>query len=412
MSEPLRLATRGSTLALRQADAVRQALQRRNHTVTIQQVETTGDRLDDQLISQLGKTGAFVRAVDNAVLDGPADLAVHSMKDVPTEMPGELTVAGVPERAPAGDLLVRPAGAATEAVPTDRRMPPDEATPVDSLPMGARVGTSSLRRGAQLLAERPDLSIEPLRGNVDTRIQKLVAPGLQRAHERRLAAVDELPDEPDEAAGTNEAAGTDEADTANEADEFDVDEETFDQPPDAWFDQLTELERSAMERTVEPAYDAIVLAEAGLVRADLRDHPAVNVERLSRSTFVPAPGQGALAVTASDPAVIDAVAGAMDHPPTRVTTTVERTVLETLGGGCVAPIGVHALLQGKHVTCRVRVSDRTGEEEVVQTKELPVEQHTDAAVTFATTLREAGAAELIEAARREEPDAAKRATDR
>ena len=444
MGETVRLATRGSMLALRQANTIRRVLERRNHTVEIRQVETTGDRLDDQLISQLGKTGAFVRALDEEVMAGTADLAVHSMKDVPTEMPEELVVAGVPDRAPAGDLLVRPAGAATEATGTDRRLPPGEANPVAALPTGARVGTSSLRRQAQLLAERPDLSVEPLRGNVDTRLQKLVAPGLQLAHERRLAAAGRLPGqgddsedaatEPSESDVEGAESGTerddadakgdgvepvgadgldaetfgDGSDTLDPDEAYDVDEDSFERSPSEWFEDLTELERSAMGRSVEPAYDAIVLAEAGLTRADLRDHPAVTVERLPRSTFVPAPGQGALAVTATAPAVIDAVRTALDHPPTRVTTTVERTVLATLGGGCVAPIGVHALLQGKRVSCRVRVSNRDGTTEVAETQELPVERHAAAAAEFAESLREQGAAELISQARRDQPDAAKR----
>ena len=407
MGETVRLVTRGSQLALRQAETVRRALERRNHAVSVEEVTTTGDRLDERLISELGKTGAFVRALDQRVLDGDADVAVHSLKDVPTEMPEAMVVAGVPERAVAGDVLVRPGGPAVDGE-LDRRMPSGEGNAVEALPRGAVVGTSSLRRQAHLRAERPGLSVEPLRGNVDTRIEKLLAPHLQRIHERRLAAADELPDDESDDDGSHDD-GSDEstADGADSTPAFDEDR-SYDRTPEEWFDDLPELARSAMTRTPETTYDAIVLAEAGLRRSDLRDHPAVTVERLPRSTFVPAPGQGALAVTATDAAVIDAVREALDHPPTRVTTTVERTVLATLGGGCVAPIGIHALLQGEHVRTRVRVSSRDGTEEVSATRELPVERHAEAAVEFGEELRERGAAELIERARREQPDDAKR----
>ena len=398
MSDALRLATRGSALARRQAETVRRALQRRNHAVEVVTVETRGDKLDDRLITELGKTGAFVRAVDRRVMDGDCDLAVHSLKDVPTDVPAELVVAGVPERAPAGDLLVRPAGVAREA---DGRVRPihEGGNPVDALPTGATVGTSSLRRRAQLLAHRPDLSVEPLRGNVDTRIEKLVAPGLQRAHERRLAAAGELASMGDE---EEEEAGFAGADTDHGSDE------EFDRSPDEWFADLPELARSAIGRDVETAYDAIVLAEAGLSRADLCHHPTIAADRLPRETFVPAPGQGALAVTATDPDVVETIRSALDHPPTRITVTVERTVLGELGGGCVAPIGVHALLQGEYVSTRVRVSSREGDREVEATRDLPAERHAAAAREFAADLRERGAAELIEEARRDDPDAAKR----
>src|SRR6056297_3567403 len=151
--DTLRLATRGSDLALRQASTVRDSLASRRLTVELSEVETTGDQLTDELIHRLGKTGAFVRSLDEKVLAGELDAAVHSMKDMPTERPDRLVVAAVPERAAAEDVLVTPDGRS-----------------LDELPDGATVGTSSLRRKAQLLAERDDLTVEPLRGNVDTRL--------------------------------------------------------------------------------------------------------------------------------------------------------------------------------------------------------------------------------------------------
>jgi hydroxymethylbilane synthase len=285
----LRLATRGSALARRQTAGIRAALEDRRWDVEVVEIETTGDQLDDELIHRLGKTGAFVRALDQAVIDGDADAAVHSMKDMPTEQPDELITAGIPERAAPGDALVTPDGATLE-----------------ELVEGAVVGTSSLRRTAQLLAARPDLEVVPLRGNVDTRVEKLLAPHRQREHQARLDAAD------------------------------DEDDERFERSPQDWFDDLSDVERRAMEREVDVELDAIVLARAGLDRSGLAD--AVSPFDLPLETFVPAAGQGAIAVTAVDGTDgAEAVHEAVDHPRTRVETTVERVVLAELGAMQPAP---------------------------------------------------------------------------
>ncbi len=352
MTETIRLATRGSDLALRQAQQVAETLENRRQEVELVEVETVGDAVRDELIHRLGKTGAFVRSLDEKVLDGEADAAVHSMKDMPTEFPSDLVVAGVPERASAKDVLVTPDG-----------------TKLEALPEGATVGTSSLRRKAQLLATRPDLDVQPLRGNVDTRVQKLLAPEMQREHESRLEAAE------------------------------DSDDETYQRTPEEWFDSLSELERQALGTDVETDYDGIVLAEAGLDRIGLLD--AVESNRLSRS-FVSAPGQGALAITARDGETAETLHNILDHPRTRIETTVERTVLGTLGGGCVAPIGIYAILQGEYILTRVRVLSQDGTEEIEATREIPVESHPEAAEKFAEDLAAKGATELIERARREE----------
>jgi hydroxymethylbilane synthase len=351
MTDTLRLATRGSDLALRQAQRVADALGSRRREVELVEVETAGDSVRDELIHRLGKTGAFVRSLDEKVIGGEVDAAVHSMKDMPTEFPEKLVVAGVPERAPAGDVLVTP-----------------EGTDLANLPEGATVGTSSLRRKAQLLSTRPDLEVEPLRGNVDTRVQKLLAPTLQAEHERRLEA--------------EEAAS----------------DESYDRTSEEWFDDLTELERRALGREVGTPFDAVVLAEAGLERIGLLE--TLSFQRLPEP-FVPAPGQGALAVTALDGDLAESLQRDLDHPRTRVETTVERTVLGTLGGGCVAPVGIYALLQGEYVRTRVRVLSQDGTEEIGATRDLPVERHPEAARELAEELAEEGAADLIERARRE-----------
>ncbi|GAA0520607.1 hydroxymethylbilane synthase [Halorubrum aquaticum] len=386
MTETLTLATRGSELALRQAETVRDALATRKREVEIRRVETRGDQIPDELIHRLGRTGAFVRALDEEVLAGDADLAVHSMKDVPTEGGDELVVAGVPERAASGDLLVHPEGKA-----------------LADLPSGAVVGTGSLRRTAQIGAARPDLVVEPIRGNVDTRIEKLLAPGLQAEHERRLIASGEARAATAENGG-DEGTETEwelpEGDDEDEAtDGGDEPDEAFERSVEEWFDSLSDLERSAMERKVDAEYDALVLAEAGLRRSDL--FYDVETTRLSREEFVPAAGQGAIAVTAADDEVVEAVRSAVDHPRTRVATTVERTVLAELNGGCIAPIGVSALVQGEHVHVRARVLSTDGTEEVSGTRDLPIRSHATAAASFAADLADRGAADLIAEAREE-----------
>ncbi|WP_435551160.1 hydroxymethylbilane synthase [Natrinema sp. CGMCC1.2065] len=354
----LRLATRGSALARRQASLVKEALEDRRYEVELVTVETTGDQIRDELIHRLGKTGAFVRELDERVLEGDLDGAIHSMKDMPTEQPEELVTAGIPERGRPGDVLITPDGSTLE-----------------ELPAGATVGTSSLRRRAQLLSERDDLEVEPLRGNVDTRLEKLLAPSLQAEHQERS-----------------------EADKERKGNTGDDDfEAEYDRTTDEWFDDLSELERQALGREVETEYDAIVLAQAGLERSGLAHY--VDYQELPTDTFVPAPGQGALAVTAPDGETAREIKSAIDHPRSRVETTVERTILAELGGGCIAPVGIYAILQGEHVHATVTVFDRDGDESVTGSRDLPVDSHAEAAREFARDLADRGAAALIEGAR-------------
>ncbi|MFC7081949.1 hydroxymethylbilane synthase [Halorussus caseinilyticus] len=371
----IRLATRGSDLALRQAAEVKAALEDRRLAVELVEVETTGDEIQDELIHRLGKTGAFVRSLDEKVLDGELDGAIHSMKDMPTDNPENLVVAGIPERASANDVLVTPDG-----------------KELDELPEGATVGTSSLRRKAQLLNYRDDLNVEPLRGNVDTRAEKLLAPALQQEHEARTEAEKEK-----------------QSNKAREQKGHTVDYDAeFDRTVEEWFNDLAEIERRALEREVETDYDAIVLAQAGLERSGLAHH--LEYVELPSSEFVPAPGQGALAVTALDGELAGDINTVLDHPRTRVETTVERTILAELGGGCVAPIGVHGLIQGESVHVDVQVFSQDGQEVIEASRDVPVENHVSAAKEVAADLAEKGAADLIEAAKADtdEPREAKR----
>ena len=152
----IRIATRGSTLALAQARAVGAALEAGGTRVEIVAMRTEGDRRADARLAAIGGKGLFVREIEDALLRGEADVAVHSLKDLPAEIPAGLTLAVFPEREDARDVLVtrQPGG-------------------LDALPDAAVVGTSSPRRRAIALAVRPDLNVRPIRGNVDTRLAKL-----------------------------------------------------------------------------------------------------------------------------------------------------------------------------------------------------------------------------------------------
>lgn len=153
----LRVATRRSPLALAQARQLMQKLQALHPGLEILEVHvtTTGDKIQDRALSSLGGKGLFVKEIEEALLDGRADFAVHSLKDVPSELPEGLVLGCFPEREDPRDVLISRSGLG-----------------LDRLPPGSLVGTSSLRRRFQVAAVRPDLRIEPLRGNVDTRIHK------------------------------------------------------------------------------------------------------------------------------------------------------------------------------------------------------------------------------------------------
>jgi hydroxymethylbilane synthase len=150
------IATRESRLALWQANHVKALLEQQGHQVTLLGMTTLGDQILDRSLSKVGGKGLFVKELETALEDGNADLAVHSLKDVPMELPPGFELACVMERED----------------PRDAWVSPQYAT-LQDLPQGATVGTSSLRRMALLRALRPDLKIEPLRGNLDTRLRKL-----------------------------------------------------------------------------------------------------------------------------------------------------------------------------------------------------------------------------------------------
>ncbi|MGC9333887.1 MAG: hydroxymethylbilane synthase [Anaerolineae bacterium] len=157
--QKLVVGTRGSALALWQTDHVVEQLQALNPDlqVEVRTIKTLGDQVRDRALAQVGSKGLFVKEIEAALLAGEIDLAVHSLKDMPTQLPPALSLGAILERAdPRDALVVR-----------------GEAAELDQLPEGALVGTSSLRRRAQLLAIRPDLRVQDIRGNVDTRLRKL-----------------------------------------------------------------------------------------------------------------------------------------------------------------------------------------------------------------------------------------------
>src|SRR6476620_3511957 len=147
------IASRGSQLALWQAHWVEGQLQALGHQVRIEIIKTTGDKITDVPLAKVGGKGLFTKEIEEALLDGRAQLAVHSLKDLPTELPEGLVIAAVPERQDPCDAVI--------------------GRKLDELARGAKVGTSSLRRSAQLRSLRPDLAIESVRGNLDTRLRKL-----------------------------------------------------------------------------------------------------------------------------------------------------------------------------------------------------------------------------------------------
>ncbi len=184
----IRLGSRGSMLAIAQSTWVQQQLMRHHRDLEVEftVIKTSGDRFIDRPIANVGGKGVFTKEIEEALLANEIDIAVHSMKDLPTELAPGLTIAAVPEREDARDVLVTRNHCA-----------------LGELPAGARIGTGSLRRRAQLLYRRKDIQVTPIRGNVDTRLKKLdnaevdalimAAAGLKRiGREERIAEY--LPD--------------------------------------------------------------------------------------------------------------------------------------------------------------------------------------------------------------------------
>ncbi len=252
MERTLIIGTRGSDLALWQANFIKDSLAAANITAELKIIKTQGDRILNLSFDKLEGKGFFTKELEEELLAGTIDLAVHSHKDLPTENPPGLIIAAVSEREDPAELLL----ILKDCVDVKQKL---------SVKYGAIVGTSSNRRKAQLLAYRPDLEIEELRGNVPTRIGKLR----------------------------------------------------------------------------DEAYDAIMLAKAGVTRLGI-DLSEFHVEELTPTELVPAPAQGALAIQIreSDTELYQALQ-VLHHPNVAEELAVERKVLSLFGGGCHLPLGCY-----------------------------------------------------------------------
>src|ERR1700690_2533951 len=154
----LRIGSRGSQLPFLGADHISDLLRAQGHTVEIEIIKTTGDKITDVALAKVGTKGMFTKEIEEALVENRVDLAVHSLKDLPTELAGDFEIAAITTRENPRDVFCSV-----------------KFANIEDLRVGANVGTSSLRRQAQLMAMRPDLNIHPLRGNVDTRLRKLEA---------------------------------------------------------------------------------------------------------------------------------------------------------------------------------------------------------------------------------------------
>ena len=304
---PLRLGTRGSHLALWQANHIAERLTPviRPRVIEIVIIDTHGDLIQDRPLSSLGGFGVFTKSIQEAILDNRVDVAVHSLKDLPTiPVPG-LELVAVPPRGPTGDAFVS-----------------HKHAHFDELPAGAVIGTSSLRRRAQLLNRRRDLRIVDLRGNVETRLRKLK----------------------------------------------------------------------------EQDLDAIVLAEAGLLRLDFEK---AITEILDPSWMLPAVGQGAIGLECrSDDFETRHLIDAVNDPPTWAAVRAERAMLWGLGGGCLVPIGVTTTVEKHWLTLRGAVLSPDGSRKIVDTHSGATEQPLNVGTELAARLLTAGARELLDATTR------------
>jgi hydroxymethylbilane synthase len=317
MPQLLRLGTRGSPLALWQAHRVQALLERAGTRTELVPIRTTGDVIADVPLSRIGTVAIFTAQLDDALLAGRIDLAVHSLKDLPTIPPPGVEIAAVSEREDPRDALVGRGSLRWQEIPR-----------------GATIATSSLRRRAQLLRARPDLELVEIRGNVETRLAKLDA---------------------------------------------------------------------------TPGWTATVLAVAGLVRLGLAGRIG---ERLPRELMLPAPGQGALAITAriGDDGTAAAARAAVHDEATSLCVAAERALLRRLEGGCQVPVGAYAnfiretVPPALHLTGRVVSLD--GGESVEQSVTAPVADSASAValgVALAEELLADGADRILLQVRRAAP---------
>ena len=304
MSQIIRIATRKSALALWQAEYVKARLEHFHPDLQVELVpmSTQGDKILDTPLAKIGGKGLFVKELETAMLEGRADIAVHSMKDVPVEFPEGLQLQTICEREDPRDAFVS-----------------NRYTELAQLPHGAVVGTSSLRRQCQLKSLRPDLQIRDLRGNVNTRLAKL--------------------------------------------------------------DQ--------------GEYDAIILADAGLIRLGFESRIA---KLLSVEDSLPANGQGAVGIECrTDDLLVQQLLAPLEHLPTRQAVLAERAMNRQLQGGCQVPIGAFALHQGETLWLRGLVGSLDGREIIQAEVRGPASQAEALGQQLATQLLAKGAGDILQA---------------
>ena len=294
----IKIASRNSALALWQTYHIRDLLEARGHNIEIITMKTKGDVILDTPLAKIGGKGLFTKELENAMLDRRADIAVHSLKDVPTTFPDGLKLACVCSREDINDAMLSM-----------------NFKSFDELPNGARVGTTSLRRRMQLLALRPDLEIISLRGNVNSRIAKLK----------------------------------------------------------------------------DGEFDAIILAMAGINRLEL--HKEVNYVSLLNT--IAAMGQGALGIEAVDRADILEAIEFLNDEKSVIETTIERAFVHKLNGGCQAPIGVSARLDGDKIFVRAILGTPDGKEILKDERVFNKAEYKEAGEILADEFINQGAKELL-----------------
>jgi hydroxymethylbilane synthase len=267
MINKLTVGTRGSKLAIIQTEIVVTALRKKFPFIdfNVMTIKTKGD-VDNRPIFTIDRKGVFEKEINDAVIKNTIDFAVHSLKDIPSDLSDIITVASIPKRSKPNDVLIS-----------------HKKIKLKQLRPGAVVGTSSLRRAIQLTRLRPDLDVRPIRGNVETRIGK----------------------------------------------------------------------------TMSGDYDAIILAEAGLLRLGLKDQI---VERFAIKDFVPAPGQGSIAVVCrTDNQELIELLKKIEDPQSRIEIDAERALIKQIEGGCRFPVGALAVTRSSttYKSNKIRSSNNT-----------------------------------------------------
>jgi len=296
----LKIGTRGSKLSLAQTQLVVDALKKVKPELEFEVVtiKTKGD-VDARPLYTIDSKGIFEKEIDAAVRDGRVDFAVHSLKDIPSELPENLTIASVPKRENPNDVFVN-----------------DKKTKLKDIASKSVIGTSSLRRAVQVNRLRPDVTVKPIRGNVETRVNKML---------------------------TKE-------------------------------------------------FDAVVLAEAGLIRLGLTD---VIVERLSVDDFTPSPGQGAMAIVArEDDADLISTLEKIEDKQSRIEVTAERALLLHINAGCRFPLGALANANDSKLALYASVYSADGKKRIDVKKSDSITNAERLGMLVATELEEKGAMEL------------------